>query len=270
MPSGRRSSAATSRSGEAGVVVQQEGVAQPGRQRLDQVPHVRVLDRVGHGVQVRARRDAAHGPAFPFGPAPVVAYQVGGDHVQVALRAVHLRPPGQEPDEGLGRDLVRGLVVIDQAPHPPGQLGVGRPEQLLGGVGVDIGSRGHRIFVGAALRAPAARQQDHVGAGRGAVHHACVKRQRLPHFPEFPHFSARARPRDVRATAAHRLSCLQTTQIRDDAAARPVARKPSLFSERVQPGPGGYTENSRTSYYSRRARIDGRFGCGPPPLAAAV
>src|SRR6185295_3603314 len=178
---------------EPPVVVQQERVAQPRRQRGDEVAHVHVLYRVGHLVQRRARGDAADGPPLPFGLAPVVAYQVGRDHIEVALRAVHPGPPGQQPDERLGRDLVRGVVVVDQAPDPAGQLGVDALEQLFDGVRVDpstLASGAHRISLdevpgrwerrGLASRSPA-RHEHHVGAGRGVLENTRVIRQLLPH-----------------------------------------------------------------------------------------
>src|ERR1700722_1303651 len=68
---------------EPAVVVEQERVAQPRRQRGQQVPHVHVLDRIGQVVQ-RARGHAADGPPLAFGLAPVVADQVGGDHIEIA------------------------------------------------------------------------------------------------------------------------------------------------------------------------------------------
>src|SRR5271170_8355473 len=87
---------------EAGVVVQQERVAQPRGQRLQQVPHVHVLIRVRRVVEGCGHGHAADGPPLAFGLAPVVAYQVGCDHIKVALRALHPSPPGQQPDERLG------------------------------------------------------------------------------------------------------------------------------------------------------------------------
>ena len=130
---------------------------------------------------------------LPFGLAPVVAYQVGRDHIEVALRAVHPGPPGQQPDERLGRDLVRGVVVVDQPPDPAGQLGVDAFEQLFDGVRVDplnLASGAHRISLdevpgrwerrGLASRSPA-RHEDHVGAGRGVLENTRVIRQLLPH-----------------------------------------------------------------------------------------
>src|SRR5215469_6087420 len=99
---------------EPGVVVQQERVAQPGRQLLDELAHVYVLRRIGERLGPGVRRDGAHRPSLPLHLAPVVPHQVRRDHVQVALRVVELggaRPLGQQPHERLGGDLVGGLVV---------------------------------------------------------------------------------------------------------------------------------------------------------------
>jgi hypothetical protein len=77
--------------------------------------------------------------------APVVPDQVGGDHVEVAALAVHPGPPGQQPDEGLGRDLVGGVVVIDQAPAPAGELEADVREQLLDRTGISAADGDLRI-----------------------------------------------------------------------------------------------------------------------------
>ncbi len=176
--------------------MQQERVAQPRGQRGDEVAHVHVLHGIGDRVEGRARGDPADGPPLPFGLAPVVAYQIGGDHIKVTLRAFHPGPPGQQPDECLGRDFVRGVVVIDQAPDPAGELGVNALEQLCGSVGVapvSLASGPHRISLDdvpgrraerrdRTPRAPAARHEHHVGAGRGVLENTRVIRQHLPHF----------------------------------------------------------------------------------------
>src|SRR5271165_1051836 len=189
---------------EAAVVMQQERVTQPRRQRGDEVAHVDVLYRVGDRVRRRARGDAADGAPLPFGLAPVVADQVRGDHIKVALRAVHPGPPGQQPDEGLRCDLVRGFVVVDQPPDPAGQLGVDALEQLFGSVGVvpvNLTSGAHRIPLdeaprrrrerrGLAPRATPARHEHHVGSGRGVLETTRVIR----HFYHISWDLARARP----------------------------------------------------------------------------
>src|SRR5260370_6416435 len=146
----------------------------------------------------RAGGDGADGPPLPFGLAPLVTYQIGRDHIKVALRAFHPGPPGQQPDEGLGRDLVRGVVVIDQAPDPAGELGVYALEQLSGSVGVvqvtpvNLTSGAHRISLdevpgrrrgprAIAPRATATRHEHHVGAGWGVLENTRGTRQLLPH-----------------------------------------------------------------------------------------
>src|SRR5215469_579247 len=63
--------------------------------------------------------------------APVVADQVGGDPVQVALGVVQLVPAGEQPGERLGCDLMSGVVVIDQPPDPARQPGIAGVEQVL-------------------------------------------------------------------------------------------------------------------------------------------
>src|SRR5207253_1633570 len=127
--------------------------------------------------------------------APVVTYQIGCDHIKIALRAFHPGPPGQQPDEGLGCDLVRGVVVIHQAPDPAGELGVNALEQLFGSVGVapvNLTSGAHRISLdevpgrrreqrAIAPRTASARHEYQVGAGRDVLENTRVIRQLLPH-----------------------------------------------------------------------------------------
>ena len=82
----------------------------------------------------RARRRLGEGTALPLHLAPVITDQVRGDHVEVALRAVELvdaRPLRQQPDERLGGDLVRGVVVVHQPPDPARELRVVSGEQLF-------------------------------------------------------------------------------------------------------------------------------------------
>src|SRR5579875_1152285 len=128
---------------EARVVMEQEHAAHARRQVLDEGAHVHVLRGVRHGSALGGG-DRAQGASFPFRPSPVVSYQVGCDHVKVALRVVERGPPGEQPGERFVRDLVRGLVIVDKPPYPSGQPGVGAAEQLFSGRPVGPAEPGHR------------------------------------------------------------------------------------------------------------------------------
>ena len=104
---------------KAGVVVEQDRGAQPRRQCHDQRPHVHLLRLVigGPGGGTNKFADRA---LFSAGFAPVVADQVGGDHVQVAVGIVYPGPAAQQPGERLGGDVMRVLVGVNQPPDPAG------------------------------------------------------------------------------------------------------------------------------------------------------
>src|SRR5215471_7614963 len=152
---------------ESRVVVEQERLPQPVGQRLDERAHIHVLRRVEHRVAVGGRAHRAQRAALPSRPPPVVAHQVGRDHVQVALRVVQRRPAGEQPGERLGRDLVCGVVIIHQPAHPPGEAGIARVEQLLGRGPVGGAELPHDITPGGGPRWSAPRSQQHGGAACG-------------------------------------------------------------------------------------------------------
>ena len=90
-------------------------------------------------------------PAVALLPAPAVAHQVGRGHVEVALGVVDGHPAGQQPGEGLGRDVVGGVAVADQGGAPAGQRAVVLVPEDAGGLvagqgggGCPGGTRCHR------------------------------------------------------------------------------------------------------------------------------
>jgi hypothetical protein len=102
--------------------------------------------------------------ALPPRPAPVVADQVRCDHVEVALRVLQRRPPGEQPGERFGRDLVCGVVVIHQPAHPAGEAGVAGVEQFLCRCPVGGAELAHGITSGDGPRRSAPRAQQRRGA----------------------------------------------------------------------------------------------------------
>src|SRR6185437_666244 len=75
---------------EPRVIVQQERLAKLGGQFLDELPDVHVLRRVRVWLGVATGHRLRQRAAFSLHLAPMVTDQVGGDHVEVALRAVQL------------------------------------------------------------------------------------------------------------------------------------------------------------------------------------
>src|SRR5690348_10473632 len=152
---------------EPRVVMEQERLAQPVGQRLDKRAHVHVLRGVKHRVAVAGRAHRAQRAALPPRPSPVVADQVGRDHVQVALRIVQRRPPREQPGERLGGDLVCGVVIIHEPAYPAREPGVARAEQLLGRRPVGGAELPRNITPGDGPRWSAPRSRQHHGAARG-------------------------------------------------------------------------------------------------------
>src|SRR5689334_5706636 len=115
------------------VVVQQERLAQPVGQALDEGADVHVLGRVMDALGRDGGAHRAQRAPLPADLAPVVSDHVCSDHVEVALWVVQGRPPGEQPGEGLGCDFVCGVVVVHQAADPAGQAWIAGMEQFLGG-----------------------------------------------------------------------------------------------------------------------------------------
>ena len=73
---------------EPGVVVQQEGPAQPLGQSLNEGTHIHILRRMMHAVGRNRGTHRTQGAPLPAYFAPVVPDQIRRDHVKVALRIV--------------------------------------------------------------------------------------------------------------------------------------------------------------------------------------